>query len=159
MTSTRTGTWSASNVWEVMKKVLDDLMNHVATGLCDRTRAVRLYEDIAQVLVLEAAEAFQFQYNLPQRTAPRKGTQYSVNADGSVQGGDESGGLDLYSLPAGTDFAVTIRLNDGPNAAKALAYLNGRGWGGRGDWLAPRDGNSRVYAHNGYALTRTEVGD
>lgn len=157
MTTTHTGSWSIANVRRVMEKVHEDLLGDVNAGLCSEAFAQTIYRDLSKLLELRAIKLFQFQYKEP--GGRQSGFQYQVSDDGSVTSSDRSGGRNLLRFPRGTKLNLVVDSIGGPNSAEALEYLKEQGWGFDGRLLDGRAGRSRVYAHNGYALTRTEVGD
>jgi hypothetical protein len=157
VTATRTNTFTEARVRHVMAKVLDDLVMVAACEFASIERVTKWSEEVSMVLLLEAAELFQIKFARPD--GEPAAITYAVSDDGSLSEDGESGGVNYYALPAGTEASIVLRLRDGAKKRQeAVDYLKRRGWTFNGAVLEDAGEQDRAYSSSGYGLTRRKVG-
>lgn len=155
--SSYSSSWSEARARAVMDKVLDDLLGMALRGLVTKAQAVKWTEELLYALDCQAAEAFEFKFQLP--CGKEKAIRFQVSDDGSLTNDSESGGIDYYDLPEGT--ATNLVLKPRADARKLdtlLDYLSRRGWGTNGVMLTGSGILDKAYSKQGFGLVRTKVG-
>lgn len=155
-TAARTSTTTEARVRDVMQKVAANFTGLVVRGLVTEARADEWAEVVSYLLIAEALDGFQVQFDMAGR-APYC-IHYAVSTDGSIRSDSPSGGLDYYGIAAGTPVTFCLNLTAAKRAA-ANAWLKQRGgWTFDGKLLPGDDSDSRSFSSGGFAVTRSKRG-
>ena len=109
-TRSRTDTFTEARLAAVMPEVGADFYALASAGLITLSTAQNWTEELTFVLRHKAARSFQIQLRCP--AAPRSALDYRVSSDGTVHESGTGGGIDYFSLPAGTSAGLFVDLND-----------------------------------------------
>ncbi len=155
-TRSQTNTYTEARLRAVMPEVGADFVNMAGAGIIGFGTATRWSEDLLFVLQNQAAHGFQIQLDCPGYA--RIALDYRVSSDGSVRESGTAGGIDYYSLPAGTTATLFVDLNfEAARIATVQLYTQQRGWGS-GHAVAGDVARDRVYSKDGYGVIRGKVG-
>ena len=157
-TGTRSQTYSftEARLRAVMPEVGADFTNMAGAGIITFNTAQRWTEELAFVLLRQAARGFQVQLSCPGR-APIA-LDYRVSSDGTVRESGRAGGIDYYGLPDGTTATLFIDLdNNSRNIMEVRLYTQQRGWG-VGSAVLGEPVRDRVYSKDGYGVIRGRIG-
>jgi hypothetical protein len=156
-TRSKTDTFTDARLAAVMPEVGGDFYALAGAGLITLGTAMRWTEELTFVLSHKAAHGFQIQLTSPGRNPIA--LDYLVSSDGTVQESGTAGGIDYYSLPAGTKAGLFVNFNF---AARDFAivknYTQQRGWGTNGQAVQGDPVRDRVYSKDGYGVIRGKVG-
>lgn len=156
-TLSRSSTFTEARVHYVMNKVLEDLVLLAALDFATLEQVKKWTAEVTTVLLLEAVEKFQIKLTRP--SGEVAAVTYDIVSDGSISEDAKSGGLNYFSLPAGTKASIVIRLLDGARKRPdAVEYLKGRGWSFTGSLLEDQGTRDRAYSSSGWGVTRTTAG-
>ena len=155
-TATRTTTTTEARVRYVMQKVAANFTGLVVRDLISQARADEWSEVVTYLLIEDALDGFQVQFDMASR-APYC-IHYAVSTDGSIQSDSPSGGLDYYSIAPGTPVSFCLNLKPSRRAA-AHAWLQMRGgWTFNGKLLVGDDTEARSFSSGGFGVTRSKRG-
>ncbi len=156
-TQTAASTMTAARVRNVMVEVRADFTNVALAGLAELGPWMETCEQLAYILENGAAKSFQIMFTCPGQK-PRA-LAYTVSADGSLRASDQAGGIDYYSLPAGTKAVLVVTPDLGSkNWPGVKTYLSQRGWGS-GEGVSGAGSADRVYSSDGYGVSRSKIGE
>lgn len=154
-TATRTTTTTEARVRYVMQKVAANFTGLVVRGLVTQARADEWTAVVTHMLLTEALDGFQVQFDMASR-APYC-IHYAVSTDGSILQDSPSGALDLYGIPHETPVSFCLDLRSSKHAT-ARAWLDRRGGWGTGRILPGSDAEVRSFSSGGFAVTRSQRG-
>jgi len=155
-TASRTNTFTDARLRAVIPEVGADFYALAGAEIISFDVATRWTEDLTFVLQHQAAHGFQLQLTCP--NGARIALDYRVNSDGSICESSTAGGVDYYSLPAGTSAALFVDLNFEASAIDTVrAYTQQRRWG-TGSAVEGTMVRDRVYSKDGYGVIRSKIG-
>jgi Bacterial HORMA domain family 1 len=155
-TASRSTTTTEARVRYVMQKVAANFTGLVVRGLVSQARADEWAEVVTYLLLEEALDGFQVQFDMASH-APYC-IHYAISTDGSIQADSPSGGLDYYGIVAGTPVGFCLNLKSSKRAL-AHAWLQARGgWTFNGRLLAGDDAEARSFSSGGFGVTRSKRG-
>jgi hypothetical protein len=155
-TATRTSTFTDARLRAVMPEVGADFLAVAGAQIITFATAQQWAEELAYILLHEAAHGFQIQLTCPDGL--RIALDYRVSSDGSIRESGTAGGVDYYALPAGTYATLFVNLNEQARAIGAVrSYLQQRGWG-NGSAVQGDVVRDRAYSKDGYGVIRSKIG-
>ncbi len=160
LTQTRsaTSTMTAARVRNVMIEIAADFAGLVAAKLLTHAQLASWRDDLVYIMENEASQKFQVQLTSPGQAM--RAIEYKIAADGSIRSSQTAGGLDFYSLPAGTTATLFVSLDDcAPNARAVREGLGRRGWGMNGVPVTGSATSDRSYSSEGYGVRRSLIGE
>lgn len=150
-----TESYSVTDVKAVMQNTYEDIIGFANRGLITYERAKSWIEDLTYVLNQKVIKFFEIQ--LYDGLTWLKTYRYTVDMYGYLTTGSMSGGINYYTLPAGTRAVLYVDLDFSKAKASSInEELNRRGWGTG----SATEGNStyqRSYVSNNLQLKRTEI--
>jgi hypothetical protein len=150
-----TESYSVADVKAVMQNTYEDIIGFANRGLIPYERAKSWIEDLTYVLNQKVIKFFEIQ--LYDGLTWLKTYRYTVDTYGYLTTGSTSGGINYYTLPAGTLAVLYVDLDfSKANASSIKEELNRRGWGTG----CATEGNStyqRSYISNNLQLKRSEI--
>ncbi len=156
-TRSRTDTFTEARLAAVMPEVGADFYAMASAGLITLSTAQKWTEELTFVLRHKAAHGFQIQLVCPGRD--KIALDYRVSSDGTVHESGTGGGIDYFSLPAGTTAGLFVNLNyQSPLIATVQTYTAQRGWGTNGQAVPGEPIRDRAYTKEGYGVVRGKVG-
>lgn len=156
-TRSRTDTFTEARLAAVMPEVGADFYAMASAGLLSLVTAQRWTEELTFVLRHKAVHSFQIQLCCPGRD--KIALDYRVSSDGTVHESGTAGGIDYFSLPAGTQAGLVVTLDhQAPQIATVQAYTAQRGWGTNGQAVPGEPVRDRAYSKEGYGVVRGKVG-
>lgn len=159
MTATRSGTdtFTDARLAAVMPEVGADFYAMAGAGLIALATAQSWTEELTFILKHRGAQHFQVQLHCSGRATIA--LDYRVRSDGTVHECATGGGIDYFSLPAGTRAGLFVTIDDNaPHAATVRVYTAQRGWGTNGQAVAGDPVRDRAYSKDGYGVVRAKVG-
>jgi hypothetical protein len=156
-TRSRTDTFTEARLAAVMPEVGADFYAMASAGLIPFPTAQTWTEELTFILRHKAARSFQVQLRCPGR-APIA-LDYRISSDGTVHESGIGGGIDYFSLPAGTTAGLFVDLNDAaPQISTVRTYIAQRGWGTNGQAVQGDPVRDRAYSKDGFGVVRGKVG-
>lgn len=159
-TSTRsaTSTYTEARARYVLGKVYEDLLSMLARGLITKSRADKWREDLLYIASKQALKSFEIQFTRP--NGKKDGLRFILNDGGGIYADDDSGDVDYYDWPTGTQANLVVMLDE--SASRYQEVLNelhsNRGWGSDGVSLPGTSTEIGAYSSSGYGLTKNRIG-
>ena len=156
ITSSRSGTFTAARVRDVMFEVHADLIQLVSPGLISMETAKSWAEDLTYILERQAAKGFQLQFRCSGHE--HRAVDYRVSEDGTLHESSTSGGINYFALPRGTQVILFVFLDFQARSINEVnVELAKRGWGS-GQAIEGAAVRDRAYSKDGYGLIRAKIG-
>ncbi len=154
MTRSLTDTFTEARARYIMGKIFDDFNSVIFRGFTTSATTLRGWRDDVQfVMERDALHNFELQFT---NGSDRWVLRYEVSKNGSITRDDNSGGLDLYSIPSGARVNIVVEhdhTNTGVNQ-----YLEARGWGTGGVFIAEDAYSDRAFSKEGFGVNRKLLG-
>jgi len=154
-TRSNTSTYTEARARYVNDKVYDDTQAMAIRKLITYSKAQKWREDILYILNKQSMDYFQFQFTFPDGT--KKALQYNLKDDGNIYANDDSGGINYWSIPSGTNVILHVSLNtSSTNYHEVNQKLTDDGWG-TGNAVTGTSSAGISYSKDGYGLKRNQI--
>ena len=156
-TFTGTDSYTEADVKAVMQNTYEDIIGFANRGIITYDRAKNWINDITYTLKEKVLRSFEIQlYNAAGERF--QSYKYTVSVGGYISTGSVSGGINFWSIPAGTTAGLFADINNSLSAASAVnEELGRRGWGTNGSPLSGNQVSERDYISNNLKLSRTVI--
>ena len=156
-TFTGTDSYTEADVKAVMQNTYEDIIGFANKGIITYDRAKGWINDITYMLKEKVLKSFEIQ--LYDSAGTRfQSYKYTVSVGGHISSGNLSGGINFWSIPAGTYAGLFADINNSlSNAPGVNTELERRGWGTNGSPLAGNQTSERDYISNNLKLSRSVI--
>jgi hypothetical protein len=157
-TASQTNTYTDARLRAVIPEIGADFYNMACAGLISCDNAQRWTDELTFILQNQTAYGFQVQLTYP--NGQQVALDYRVSSDGSIHESSTAGGIDYYTLPAGTHPFLFVNFNyAAPKASAVTAYLRERGWSFNAHPVQGDLVRDRAYSKDGYGVIRGKIGN
>ncbi len=156
-TFTGTDSYTEADVKAVMQNTYEDIIGFANKGMITYEKAKSWINDITYMMKEKVLKSFEIQlYNA---TGERfQSYKYTVSNSGYLSTGSASGGINFYSIPAGSTAGLFADMNFGlTNSSTVNEELMRRGWNTNGSPLAGNELAERSYISNNLQLQRSLI--
>lgn len=157
ITFTGTDTYTVADVKAVMQNTYEDIIGFANKGIISYDRAKGWINDITYLLNEKLLKSFEIQlYN--SAGTKFQSYKYTVSVGGHLSSGSLSGGINFWSIPAGSTAGLFADMDYGkPNSTSVNEELERRGWGHNGSPLTGNESSERDYISNSLKLSRSVI--
>lgn len=156
-TFTGTDSYTEADVKAVMQNTYEDIIGFANKGIITYEKAKNWIEDITYTLKAKVLKSFEIQLYNASGTRFQS-YKYTVSVGGYLSSGSSSGGINFWSIPAGTTAGLFADIDNSlSNAPGVNEELGRRGWGTNGSPLTGNQTSERDYVSNNLKLSRSII--
>jgi hypothetical protein len=150
--------YSEANVKAVMQNTYEDIIGFANRKLVDYSRVKYWVEDLVFLLNEKVLKSFEIQL-YSSADVRFKAYRYVVNANGYIDSGSSSGGINYFEIPDGTKFDLLADVDfTKENTEKIKKYLyNDRNWRQDGSSMQGTASFERSHSNGNLELKRYVV--
>ncbi len=152
-----TGTYTEARAVAVFKlQDSEEFAKYAAARKISYDTAQKWADDLLYLAKAKVLRYFEIQCSINGNKF--RGYKYILSDDGSLQENSQSGGIDLYNLPAECVVGLFADVDfTKPNSQEVSSYLASQGWGTSGSSLGGSATYERAFSKNGYGVKRYRI--
>jgi|APLak6261682215_1056145.scaffolds.fasta_scaffold03632_2 hypothetical protein len=156
ITNTITNAYTEARARYVKGKIFDDFNSMIYRGFTSiSSKDLKDWrDDIQYIIERDALNFFEIQF----RSSDKKwAVRYEVDKLGNISRDDDSGGVDFYNIPEASIVSIVVKRDKTNNDVSD--YLEKRGWGTGGEFIAESASSDKSYSKDGFGVNRKILGD